>query len=149
MPLMKLHKNRVFASTLGHAVRFVKDEPVFVPPIMERVCEAIGAVFVTEDNEVIETIDKEEEMASGLTASINAAKKQEGILPEKPATQPVIPADRIGAILKAIHLVTDRNVRGDFTAGGRVNLKVLSKEVGFRVDKSELTEAMEIINDPD
>ena len=144
MPLMKLGKNRVFANTLGHVIRFEKDKPVSVPPIMVRACDAIGAVLVGNEN----AIAKEEEIASGLTASINAAKLEEG-LPVDEIKQPVIPDDRMGAIIKGIRTITDRNDREEFTAAGQINLKALSKEAGFRVDKSELKEAMDIINDPD
>lgn len=156
MPLMKLGKNRVYASTLGHTIRFVKDEEVNVPPICVRECESIGAVFV---NGAPENHVNEDELAEQIAATINKGKKQvsESIEEAKKAeniapavtTQPTQPADRMGEILKAIRTISDRNDRGDFTAAGTVNLKVLAKETGFRVDKTELTEAMKIINDPD
>jgi hypothetical protein len=157
MPLMKLGKNRVYASTLGHAIRFVKDEPVNVPPICVRECESIGAAFIgkTPEGHV-----NEDELAEQIAATINKgkrqvsqsvedAKKAENISPEIPITQPTEPADRMGVIIKSIRDISDRNERGDFTAAGSVNLKVLARHTGFRVDKSEYTEAMAIINDPD
>jgi hypothetical protein len=150
MPLMKLQKNRVFASTLGHTIRFVKDEPVFVPPIMERECDAIGAILVDADHNEIDTTATEDDLANSLSASINAARQQEGIDPEEATpSQPAAPLDRMKLILKAVHLIMDKNDREDFTAAGQVNLKVLGKTVGFRVDKNELKEAMAIINDPE
>jgi len=150
MPLMKLAKNRVYASTLGHTIRFVKDEPVFVPPIMKRECEGIGAVLVDKDNKIIDTSDVETEVAEGLTASINAAKEQEGIaVKNDKASQPAAPMDRMAAILKGVKNILGRNDRLEFTAAGHVKLAALSKEAGFRVDKNELKEAMSIINDPD
>jgi len=145
MPLMKLGKNRVFATTLGHAIRFVKDEPVNVPPIAVKACENIGAVFV--EGEKPENHVDEDELADQVAASINAAKKAENIAPDP--VQPAEPTDRMGEIIKAIHKITDRNDRDDFTAAGAINLNKLSKEADFRVDKSELQEAMAIINDPD
>jgi hypothetical protein len=157
MPLMKLGKNRVYASTLGHAIRFVKNEPVNVPPICVRECENIGAVYV--DGRLDGHID-EDELANQVAAQINKgkrqvsqsvedAKKAENISPVVPITQPTEPGDRMGVIIKSIRDISDRNERGDFTAAGAVNLKVLAKATGFRVDKTELVEAMAIINDPD
>jgi hypothetical protein len=146
MPLMKLGKNRVYSSTKGHAIRFVKDEEVNVPSICVRECEGIGAVFVGDSPEG--HVDQDE-LASQVTKSINKAKKAESIAPEPVKAQPVQPDDRMGVILKAVNTIRDRNNREDFTAGGSVNLRQLAKETNFRVDKSELTEAMAIINDPD
>lgn len=157
MPLMKLGKNRVYASVMGHTIRFVKDEEVNVPTVCVRECEGIGAVFV--DGAPEGHVDQDE-LANEIAAKINKGKRQvsqsiedakaaEGMKPSEPVTQPTQPGDRIGVIIKAVRDISDRNERGDFTAAGSVNLKVLGKETGFRVDKTELTEAMRIINDPD
>ena len=143
---MKLGKDRVFASTHGHAVRFVNDEPCYVPPIMVRACDAIGAVLVSEDGK--EDLVDQDEIANALTTSFNAAKTAEGISTE-PKAQPTVPLDRMAEILKGVRTITDRNKRDEFTAAGHVKLAALGKETGFRVDKSELAEAMDIINDPD
>ena len=98
MPLMKLAKNRVYASTLGHVIRFVKDEPVFVHPIMLKECGAIGAVVVPGKGKKPKKIvvRSEDEAIADMNKIVNAAKEAEG-LPESPA-QPVAPVDRMEMI---------------------------------------------------
>ena len=149
MPLMKLAKNRVYASTLGHVIRFVKDEPVFVHPIMLKECGAIGAVVVPGKAPKVKKkpMKTEEQMIEEINTSVNAVKEAEGI-PEAPA-QPVAPVDRMEMILSCVRALIERNERGDFTAAGIPNLNVLGKKTGFRVDKNELKEAMATINDPE
>ena len=150
MPLMKLAKNRVYASTLGHVIRFVKNQPVNVPPIMVKECENIGAVRIQAEAKIEKApLRDEEELAAEIAEAVNTAKVSEGIEiddTEAPA-QPVAPLDRMEVISDAIDVLYERNARGDFTAAGKPNLKVLAKETGFRVDKNELKEALVLRNE--
>ena len=146
MPLMKLGKNRVFATTLGHVIRFTKDEEVNVPDICVKVCEGIGAVFV---GEAPAGHINEDEIANQVAVSINRARNAENIPPEPIKAQPTAPGDRLEAVIASARTIIEHNDHNDFTAAGSINLKVLAKHTGFRVDKSELVEAMTTINDPD
>ena len=111
--MMVLNRNFTHASVYGHAVRFVKDKPTVVPNVIVRECVALGAVRADGKDAVVE-------------AKVSAKTAPENV------------DDRMDAVLAAIEVMTERNERNDFTGTGLPNLNALSKQVGFRVDKTEL-----------
>lgn len=110
---MSLNRNLVHYSLCGRSVRFEKDKPTFVPPHMIKEIVALGGV-VADDPAVVEetmkALDKEKADAENRVPTISEAVKQ----------------------------LVARNQRGDFTAGGRPNLNVLSKMCGFTVTAQEM-----------
>ena len=103
-----MQRNRVVASTLGHAIEFVKGVPVHVPPAMYAEVMAVGAI-------------PEEEIP-------------ENELPQAPALSA---EDRKLLIQTAIEEIVLRNDPSEFTAGGTPHAKVLSAKCGFIVDAGE------------
>lgn len=114
---MVLNRNLVLASLYGHAVRFEKDKPVFVPPIMHAECMAIGAVF-----------------ADGKAAVVEEAALPSEILD---------PIERAEALLKIVTSIVERNSVDDFTAGGIPKSAVVSKTFGFEVTTREVRQVMQ------
>ena len=112
---MVMSHNRTVASTLGHVLTFTKDEPLPVPPIMVKECAERGAVRVDG-----EEVFKEEE--------------------EKPKF-PVDPGARQQDIRAAMEKIVERNDSKEFTAGGTPTVSAVSEEVGYRVDRTEITKA--------
>lgn len=97
-------------STLGHAVRFEKGEPTFVPPALYAEAQAAGAV-------------PEEELPE--------APAKSG--PEAPSD----PVAREKAISDAMtQMVVDAR-RDDFTAAGLPHLRVLKQVLGWEVPAPE------------
>jgi len=113
--MMVLNRTYTLTSTLGHMLSFKKDVPMSVPSSMIRACGEIGAIRV------------DGEPAVGVPEEI------EGKL-----TQPVDPGHRAIDIAAAIETLVTRNEREDFTAAGMPNIKSVSKEVDYRVDRSEV-----------
>ena len=103
------HRDRVYASTRGHAIAFKKGVPVHVPPEMHDEVVNIGAV---PESEMPETL--------------------------KPASnEPQDAAERQKAIFAALEVIVVRNRRDDFTAGNSPHAKALSAELGWPVDARE------------
>lgn len=103
-----MNRNRVVGGVYGHFIRFEKNVPIEVPRVMWDAVQAEGAVPVSE-------------------------------LPEEEVKAPVLlmGADREKAFFDAFATVVERNERGDFTASGMPNSKVLEKIVGFQVVNKE------------
>jgi hypothetical protein len=111
MPQMTLHRNFVLRTTKGHSVRFVKGEPVLVPPICVEDAVAIGAIPV---------------------------KEGEGdVIPEEPVVPVLTQAERTAKINEALETMVKRQERNDFTGNGLPSTKKLEQLVGFEVHSRE------------
>ena len=121
---MVLNRNYRIASTTGHVFNFVKGEPRDVPEMVVRECIDIGAEFCEE----------------------GARDEVYNDEPEKD-TQPVNPKERQEDILKAIEKLFKRNSRDDFTATGNPKLKAVADEIGYKIDKGELAQALKARNE--
>lgn len=116
---MVLNRNYVHASLMGHAIRFVKGQPVNVPNSVVREIVAIGGLRADGEDAIPE--------------------------PEKVIdATPVNPLDREDAILIAFEALMDKNARDDFTGTGMPKLAAVTREAGFRVDKTELNKAWQV-----
>lgn len=111
MPEMTLHRNYVLRTTKGHCIRFIKNEPVFVPPICLEDAVAIGALAVTDG--------------------------EDDILPDDEQAVVLTQAERKAAIINAFDVMTARKERSDFTGNGLPNPKKLEQIVGFEVHSKE------------
>lgn len=105
-----LNRNLTHASTLGHTVEFVKDEPTFVPPPLWNEVRKLGA---EPEDEIVED-------------PVLAGSK----MPEDQA-------ERDRQIRDAIMALTLKNEREDFGAGGKPHLKPLSDYTGWSVSAKE------------
>lgn len=104
-----MQRDRVVASTTGHAVAFKKGVPTYVPPEMHSEVLEMGA---EPETEIPET--------------------------QKPAgAAPVDPGERRALIAKAMEDIVLANNRDDFTAAGSPHNKAVSLKVGFQVDARE------------
>ncbi len=103
-------RNRIVASTLGHAIRFEKGVPTLVPPEMYNEVIAAGGAPETEI--------------------------PEADLPPK-SNEPVAADEREMELFIAFETIATRNRREDFTAGGVPRPDVLAKELGWPVPVKE------------
>jgi hypothetical protein len=113
---MKLNRNKTVASTLGHMITFYKNVPMEVPSVMVRSCAEIGA----------ERVDGKDAIVEETKVAVH---------------QPIDPGERLDAVGIAIQEIVDRNDSQEFTAAGMPHVKVVSRIVGYRVDKTEVTAA--------
>lgn len=104
---MTLNRNLTFASTLGHTIRFIKDEPVDVPLSLVPEIMAIG----------------------GLPVDGQVPFSEE--IPTKKIPQS--PGEREPLIKKAIEAIVAENQPGTFTTAGIPHIKAISTVVGFEV----------------
>jgi len=114
---MILQRNYVYASTLGHVIRFEKGKAVNVPAIMVQECAVIGAVPV--DSKIESICSTEEEVL----------------------VQPVDPNTRLEAVAAVLETMVEKNERGDFTPSGTPKTSVVSELAGFKVDRIEVARA--------
>jgi hypothetical protein len=70
MATVKLPYDKVVASTTGHVIRFLKDEPTVVPDAMVRELLEIGGVNVDAENDAD---DSDESGSEGLATLIRDA----------------------------------------------------------------------------
>jgi len=119
MPDYVLNRTYTHRSTLGHIVNFVKGQPVWVPPALEREVTQFGAEPV--DGEKLDVLDPD-------------AKA----LPLAPAGD-----ERKSQILAVYAQLEARNQRGDFTGQGRPNLAVMKELLGFEVITRERDDVWE------
>lgn len=119
MPDYVLNRTYTHRSTLGHIVNFVKGQPVWVPPALEREVTQFGAEPV--DGPKLDVIDPD-----------NKA------LPLAPAGD-----ERKAQILAVYAQLEARNQRGDFTGQGRPNLTIMKELLGFEVITRERDEVWE------
>lgn len=102
-------KDRVVGGTTGHFIRFVKGVPTDVPREMWADVQAAGAVPESD-------LPDDEPVLTKVTHD---------------------PAERQQKYFEAFAGLEERNERGDFTASGLPNSKVLEKMVGFQVVNTE------------
>lgn len=113
--LMKLNRNYNHTSLMGHSIRFVKDKPTSVPPLLYAEILAIGGEFV--DGE-------------GLAVAA-----------EDGSREPIDPVERDARIDDAIEVIVGRNDVDDFTAANTPKADAVSREVGFKVTAKETAKA--------
>ena len=119
---MVLNRKFTLSSTLGHVITFEKDKPMSIPPIMVRSCAEIGAIRVD---------------------GVDPFK----IVEDAKTTQPVDPSIRLEQVRTAIDAVCERNTRGDFTASNTPKVSAVSEEVGYKIDRTEVSKAWQIRNE--
>jgi hypothetical protein len=120
---MVMDRKFTVRSTLGYMISFEKGEPIPVPEIMVRTCGEHGA-----------------RRTDGVDAFAPA--------PEAPrAKQAVDPGERMVDIRAAIERIIERNDVNDFTAGNSPKTPAVSKEVGYKVDYTEVTRAWQQLNE--
>lgn len=102
-------KDRVVGGTSGHFIRFIKGVPTDVPREMWSEVQAAGAVPE-------EDLPDDEPLIAKVTHD---------------------PIERQRLFFDAFAGLEERNERGDFTASGLPNSKVLEKLVGFQVVNHE------------
>jgi hypothetical protein len=102
-------KDRVVGGTSGHFIRFLKGQPTEVPREMWSEVQAAGAVPE-------EDLPEDEPLLAKVTHD---------------------PVERQRLFFEAFKALEERNERGDFTASGLPNSKVLEKIVGFQVVNNE------------
>jgi hypothetical protein len=102
-------RDRVVGGTTGHFIRFKKGEPTFVPRDMWAEVQAAGAVPE-------EALPDDEPLITKVTHD---------------------PVERQKLFFGAFKTLEERNERGDFTASGLPNSKMMEKIVGFQVVNSE------------
>ena len=110
-----LNRNYTHRSTSGHIINFIKNEPVYVPPVCRKEVTMLGAVSMDETIDVLgeETLKKPE----------------------------LTPDERREALVKAFKFLQERNHRGDFTGQGAPSVAALKKIIeDFEVDKKEVEE---------
>lgn len=118
---MVLNRNFVLESTLGHVLRFEKNKPIPVPPVMYGLALGIGAEF-TDDKPAIEE-------------------------PSDAPQQIFDPALRRARLLEIVTDVFKRNQGDEFTAGGKPKASVVSKAFGFEVSPREVAEVVQAYYD--
>lgn len=115
MPLYVLNRDYVHHSTLGHSVAFKKNEPVYVPKIIEREVLRFGA----------------ESVEGGETPSLieDAPVKE---------SAPVDAGEMTELIEAAFAEIVERNNPEEFTAAGVPRVPAIEKIVGFDVHVKEI-----------
>jgi len=98
-------------TTKGHAIKFIKDKPVNVPPICVNDAVAIGAIAVDGD---VDVLGEEEKVVIPLT-----------------------PAERKDKVFEAFRTMAGREIREDFTASGVPNAKRIPAMTGFDITSKE------------
>lgn len=104
-------RDRVIASTMGHAIEFKKGVPTYAPPALYQEILAAGGV-------------PEEEIPETPETSIGV-------------NEPTDPDERKLALWAAFEKLVLANKRGTFSAGGAPHPKVLREALGWDVDARE------------
>jgi hypothetical protein len=120
---MVMNRNFTVRSTLGHMITFEKGVPMPVPELMVRACGEHGATRVDGDD---------------VFAPPPEAPRQK---------QAVDPGERLADVRAAIERIIERNDVNDFTAGNSPKTPAVSKEVGYKVDYTEVTRAWQQLNE--
>lgn len=115
---MVLNRNHTLTSIYGHSVRFEKDVPTHVPPVMHPEAVAIGAVYV-----------------DGKGVQVDEDKR----VPE-----PTDPAARDAAILAAVIAIADKNDAHDFSGSGVPKTDAVSALAGFKVSGKDVAKAWQV-----
>jgi len=114
------NRNFTLATTKGHVTFFKKGIPKNIPNLILEDAIAVG-IIPTDERDM-------------------PGSEQDKLLPVE-ATG----TERIRQIRDVIESLMRRNARGDFTASGLPNIKVLSDALGYKVDQSELGRIWHII----
>jgi len=118
MPEYVLNRNYTHRSVHGHIINFVKGQPAWVPPILERDVTQFGAEPVSGDRvDLLDDLPARESEPSGEY--------------------------RRALLLTAFEQLEARNQRGDFTGQGRPHPKALEKILGFEVGVRERDDVWE------
>ena len=104
-----LNRNYALRSTKGHMLNFVKGQPTYVPPELEKECVGIGA-----------------EPVDGVVDVLGPEAKEEVQLTKE---------ERAEKLYEAFARLEKRDERGDFNAQGLPNTKILQALTGL----SEIT----------
>lgn len=118
--MMVLGRSYVLATTKGHAIRFIKGSPVYVPPNCVPDAVAIGAQAA--DGAEVDVIPQE-------------VKTYEG---------PADPTVREKELLAAVQKIVDMNARKDFTAAGLPSTDAMTRVAGFDVGAAERNAAWQV-----
>jgi hypothetical protein len=116
MPEYVLNRNYVLRTTKGHTISFVKGEPSWVPPIIEKDAIAIGA----------------ERADGGATDPLG---------PEKEAVKTISGEELKTQMFTAFELIVEKNDAKDFTGQGIPSVKAVERILGFDVDRSDVVQA--------
>lgn len=112
---MKLNRDHVLVTDSGISIGFKKGEPVPVPVRFMSAAIMIGA----------EACDDQ------------AAAKMESIKADRDEATAEA-ADRLKKVEAGVIALVERNMPGDFTAGGKPNMKQLEKLIGFDATRDEV-----------
>lgn len=117
--LFVMQQNKVVGGTSGHFIRFEKGVPTYVPKEMWSEVQSNGAIPQGE-------LPTEEVVAVEV---------------------PIDATDREAFYFKAFDTLIERNERGDFTASGLPNSKILERILNFTVVNKERDLMWEKYND--
>lgn len=123
---MVMQRNYALASLCGRVINFKKGEPIWVPPGAVKEALAVGAEGVDEKIDPL-NVDKQ---------------------PEPDAPLPMSKYERDDKINEAFKLITTREQRGDFTAQGVPNTRIISSIVGFDVMRQDVDPLWEEFRKP-
>lgn len=115
MPLLKLNRDYVMCTPSGLSFGFTKGVPLNVPTKWVGNAMMIGAE-PCDDEAVFES------------AEVKAARDAEAAQAAKRASD----------IEQAVRLLVERNMAGDFTAGGKPNMKAVESLVGYDCTRDEV-----------
>lgn len=107
-------RERYVASTMGHTIHFKAGEPTYVPPTMHKEIMDLGIDPVDDDYDP-------------------DAEKKAADIPMMPAD----PAEREAAVFQVFDKVVLRGVREEFDASGAPHLKIVTKELGWKMTQRE------------
>ena len=115
MNLFVLNRNYTLRTTMGHSIEFKKDEPTFVPRIVQKEAVAIGALPADGD--------------------------APNVLAPEISTPQYSVEEQMAQIQTAFELLIERNDSKDFTGSGVPSVKAVERIVGFSVDRADLNAA--------
>lgn len=111
MPLMTLNRSFTLSSLAGRVINFDKNTPVWVPPEVVKEALLIGAQGVDEQIDILD--------------------------PEQPEKTELTAEQREQSIFGVFAKLVERDARGDFTASGVPNTKIMESLLGFEVAAKE------------
>ena len=112
--MMQLNRDHVHVSNYGISIAFTAGVPAYVPARLVPDIVGLGGTVSETDQGVVDAEMK----------VVEAAK--------------IAAEGRVPAIEAAIKTMVARNLRGDFTGGGKPNLNTLSRLLGFTINADEL-----------
>jgi hypothetical protein len=115
VPEYVLNRNHTLRTTAGHIITFVKGQPTWVPPMIEKEAVAIGAERV--DGDKVDVLGE-----------------------EAPPAPTYSPDEREQMIMLAFETLIEKNERKSFTAQGVPTDKAVEAITGFEVSTKERQE---------